>query len=244
MLQNINKADYQYKHINFLSMLYCSLLIISVLLPYKIIDFFGLPEPGGIFIFPLTYLLGGAIAEVYGRKQALKIVYSGLICLFIFNILLSIIVRVPSVSYAQNQEIYLQAFGSSIRLSIGCGLGLFFSDLTNVYRITKLKLIFNGKYFFQRCLVTTFIAESIFNIITYAVTYYGVVSMHDYFRLVLCSLLLKMIYSIIMIIPMLYLMRFLKASEGIDIYDAENSKEESKFTPDVLFVKFLSLQNK
>lgn len=238
-LQN-EKTNQQYKHFTFLCMCYCTLLIASVLLPYKIINIFGYSEPGGIFIYPLTYLLGGAIAEGYGRKLALRMIYSSMFCLLAFNFIIAIIIRLPSSPDAYHQEIFMQAFGSSLRLSIGCFVGLLCSDLTNIYRITRLKLLFNGKYFIQRCLWTTAISEAIFNLITYMITYFGVITLDALFKLMIHSWVLKMIYSFFMILPTLLLMSFIKKSENIDIYDVTESNSGS-FDPEFALVKFLKI---
>lgn len=236
MFQDSVKLNNQYKYFTFISMLYCTLLTVSVLLPYKIINIFGFSEPGGIFIFPMTYLLGGAIAEAYGRKMALRMVWSSVFCLLFFNLLLYIIIRIPSAPTATHQEVFLQAFGSSMRLFAGCFVGLLCSDLTNVYRITRLKLIFKGRYFIQRCLWTTAISEGIFNVVTYTITYFGVISTHNLYMLMIYSWCLKMIYSLLMILPLLYLMNFLKKAENVDVYDV---KDASGYNPELVLLKFL-----
>lgn len=227
-----------HKYFNFLSMLYCTVLTASVLLPYKIVNLFGFGEPGGIFVFPMTYLLGGVIAETYGRKVAVKMVWSSIFCLLIFNLIIFFIIRIPSISYATHQEAFQEALGSSMRLFIGCFIGLICSDLTNIYRITKLKLLFKGRYFVQRCIWSTAISEAMFNLVTYLITYYGVLPTSKLYQLMIYSWALKMIYSVIMIFPLLWLMKFLKKAEGIDIYDVKNSFESSS---ESILLKFLKI---
>ncbi len=239
------RPNQQFKYFTFISMFYCTLLIASTLLPYKIINFFGFSEPGGIFIFPLTYLLGGAVAEAYGRDLALRMIYSSVFCLSAFTAIIAIIVRMPSVETAPHQEVFIQAFGHGIRLVGGCLIGLLFSDLTNIYKITRLKFFFQGKYFVQRCLWSTAISEIVFNIITYIITYFGVIPIKGILGLIISSWILKMVYSLIMIFPLLFLMNYLKRKEGINIYDT--NKINYKFDPELLFFKFLplsSVQNK
>lgn len=236
-----NKINCQFKYFTFLSMLYCILLTASVLLPYKIINVFGFSAPGGIFIFPITYLLGGAIAETYGRKMALRMVWSSITCLFIFNLIIYVIVRIPSATNAPpHQEAFIYTFSSSLRLFFGCLVGLICSDLTNVYRITKLKLVFKGEYFIQRCLWSTALSEALFNIFCYTITYYGVIPNSELYGLMMYSWILKMIYSLLMIVPLLYLMKFLKAMEGADIFDVT---ENSGYIPEAIFLKFVAIAN-
>jgi queuosine precursor transporter len=237
VLQRNDKINYQYKYFSFLSMFYCTLLTASILLPYKIINFFGFSEPGGIFIFPLTYLLGGAIAEAYGRAMALRMVYSSIFCLSVFTVIIAIIIRIPSIPNAPHQEVFIQAFGHGIRLTVGCFAGLLCSDLTNVYKITKLKLLFGGKYFVQRCLWSTAISEAIFNITTYTITYAGIIPTNNIFKLMVYSWILKMIYSLIMIFPLLLLMHFLKNAEDVDVYDVEDTV--SGFNLETVLLTFL-----
>ena len=232
--KNFNK---QYKYFNFLSLLYCTLLIFSVLMPHKIISVFGYTQPGGILSFPATYLLAGVIAEVYGRKESLKLIYISVFNLFIFNSLIFIVIRLPYDGSIQNQEAIMQVFGSSMQLFFGCFFGLLCSDLTNVYRITRLKFFFKGKYFAQRLLWSTAISEAIFNIVTYQITYFGVLDYDSIWKLILNSWILKMAYSLLMIIPLLFLMKFLKKSEGVDIYDINTLK--NKIPSEILFFNLL-----
>lgn len=232
------KLNNQYKYYPFLSMLYCTLLTVSVLFPYKIINFFGYSEPGGILIFPITYLLAGVIADRYGRTLAIRMVYSSICCLLVFNILVAIIIRIPSMPDAPNQAVFSQAFGSSLRLSFGCIAGLFCSDLTNVYKITGLKLIFGGKYFIYRCLWSTAISEAIFNFITYLITYLTILPIMSIFKLMLYSWVLKIIYSLFMVFPLLLFMSYLKKAEGADIYDVKVANPW--INPEALLLKFLN----
>ena len=240
-LKEDTSNSYQYKYFTFMSMLYCTLLIASVLLPYKIIDLFGFREPGGIFIFPFTYLLGGAIAEAYGRKMALRMVWSSVICLILFNIIIAIIIRIPSMPNTPHQGVFMEAFGSSARLALGCVVGLLFSDLTNIYRITRLKAIFKGKYFWQRCLWSTALSEAIFNLVCYTITYTGIMPWSLLYKMMCYSWALKMIYSFLMLIPLLNLMNFLKKAEGVDVYDV---KDKISFNPEEIFLKFLNAAEK
>lgn len=210
-----NCADSQYKYFTFVSMLYCTALIFSVLLPYKIVDLFGFSLPGGAFIFPVTYLMSGAIAEVYGRKMALKMVWSSICCLFLFNLSLFIIIRVPSLSSPSipNQSIFTQTFGSSLRLFGGYFAGLICSDVSNVYRITRLKWLFKGKHFIFRCIWSAVISSAIFNVVTYSIMYIGVIHSEALYRLMVHSWALKTSYAVILAVPLLLLMRFLKKAE-------------------------------
>lgn len=238
-----NKSyENQFKHYSQLSMLYCTLLIASVLLPYKIISFFGFSEPGGILIFPLTYLLAGAVAEQYGRNLALKMVYTSIFCLIIFNLVTTLIVLIPSVPTAPNQNVFNEAFGHGMWLSIGCLVGLICSDLSNIYKITGLKLFFGGKYFIQRCLWSTAISEGIFNLLTYTITYFHVLPYKEILMLVLNSWILKLIYSILMVIPLLMLMAYLKKSEGN--CSQEVNDPTTWMNPEILLFGILNSQSK
>lgn len=230
------EENQSYKYFNFLSLLYSTFLIFSVLIPRKIICVFGVNFPGGIFVFLFTYLLAGVIAEVYGRKNSVRLIAYSMINLFIFNLLIFITIRLPSPSSFTNQEEFMIVLGSSIQLFLGCFLGLLLSDLTNVYRLTRLKLFFHGKYFAQRLLWSTAISEAIFNVVTYQITYYGVLDEKEIWLLAWNSWVFKIIYSTIMLFPLLYLMKFLKRTEGIDVFDVTDDK---KTPPEAAFLKFV-----
>ncbi len=230
-----------YKCYTTICMVYATILIISVLFPYRIIDFFNVNEPVGVFILPLNYILGCAIAEVYGRKLALKMMWSSIFCLFLSNLIIYIVVRLPSGHSAGNQQIFYDVFGSSMRFFFACFIGLVFSDLTNIYRITRLKLIFKGKYFIQRSLWVSMISEAIFNIITYTLCYFDKKSLIDIGHLIIYSWVFKVVYSLLLVLPLLYLMKFLKRVEKIDIYDVTSL---GRMNSEEVLLKFLNGSNK
>lgn len=234
---NQSKKEKQYKYYTQLSMIYCTLLIASVLLPYKIINFFGYSEPGGILIFPLTYLLAGAVAEQYGRNLAIKMIYTSIFCLILFNLIITLIIHIPSIPTAPDQDIFLKAFKNGIWLSLGCLVGLICSDLTNIYKITGLKFFFGGKYFIQRCLWSTALSEGVFNILTYSITYYHVLPYYMVLKLMFYSWVLKLIYSVLMIIPLLILMSYLKKMEGTNI--VEQNDPISWLNPEIYLLRTL-----
>ncbi len=77
---SISGEKQQYKYISIIQMLYVTALLATVVLTYKMVAFGPLLEPGGVFIFPLTYFFGDVIAEVYGYKLSRQLVWNGLIC--------------------------------------------------------------------------------------------------------------------------------------------------------------------
>jgi uncharacterized integral membrane protein (TIGR00697 family) len=218
------------KYYHILSMLYITLVIASVILAHRLSDYFGFLEPGGIFIFPISYFLGDIMAEVYGYKLSRQLIWSTIICVSIFSVLVTLVTNSPYPPIFHNAEAYKTVFGSSILLFLGLICGLFASDFTNIYALTKFKILLKGKHFIIRSIVSTAVCELVFNIVTYSFTYLGFVSFHYFIVLIINSWLFKVAYSLIAVIPSALLVGFLKKHENMDVYDYKTNFNPFKFS--------------
>lgn len=163
-----------YKYLNFLAIFYFTGWAATYPLVYKMVSIKDILETGAIFLFPLSYALSDVIAEVYGYKIARQIIWSSLICGFIFSAALEIVSQLPAASFWNLQSSYDAVFGSILRayfaLSIASIAGLFI----NIYVISKWKILLKGKYFWMRSLCSTGIGELVFTIIGGSISYIGV----------------------------------------------------------------------
>ena len=209
----------QYKFLTLLSILYFTGWAATYPMVYKIVDISGVLETAAIFLFPLSYALGDMITEIYGYRAARQVVWSSLICGFIYTLALELVSKIHSANFAQAQYCYGVVFGNLLRVYFSLLLATLVGSFINIYVISKWKIIFHGRYFWLRSLLSTAVGELAFTIIGSPLSYVGVEPISKILWLAIDGYIFKMIYAFFAIIPVAILTNVLKKVENVDIYD-------------------------
>jgi hypothetical protein len=209
----------QYKALPLLIMMYLTIMLTSVVLVYKIVDFHGVVIAASTLVIPLWYFLGDVIAEVYGYKLSKKIIWSSLICEGFFIFICAIFIHFPSPNFWHNQEAYEQVLGRLPRIFLGSILGIMSSSFINAYLVVKWKILLHGKFFWIRSVCSSAIGEIIFTMITIAIDLLGVIPLGDLIKLIFISYGIKLLVDAFAIVPAAMLANFLKKLEGVDVYE-------------------------
>jgi|SaaInlStandDraft_7_1057024.scaffolds.fasta_scaffold00440_3 queuosine precursor transporter len=209
-------------------MLFTTLLLTANVLGPKPIKFVQITIPAGLIIFPLTYLVGGVLTEVYGYGASRRIIWLGLLSNLFLAIACKFAIAMPFDPDWDGQQSYAQVLSVSSRLMIVSVFTYFIGEFFNSFIVAKLKIMMQGKHFWLRSICGNWIGEFIetslflplafynlpFNtLINMAVFYYA-------FKLVYCTCAAPLLHS---------LAKFLKREEGIDHYD-----HNTKFNPFLL----------
>jgi queuosine precursor transporter len=149
-------------------------LLSANLLGSKVTTLFGISMSVGIFAYPLTFLMTDAIAEVYGKKKAMQIVYAALIAqvLVLFLTWISVILP-PASRYAFNAE-YTTVFGGSIRMIIASLIAFVVAQTHDVWAFEFWRKKFNGKYLWLRNNASTFVSQAIDTLLFMFIAFYGI----------------------------------------------------------------------
>ena len=174
----------QYKYLNFMAMLSITMMIISMLFTYRVIQLGPLTAPGGVFIFALSYTVADIITEVYGLRIILQIIKAMLACIIIFNLLCFYLIRLPVPEQAQYFEAYNLVFSHNISLLIGFGISFFISDNINARAINRWKILLKGKYFWLRSIGSSAIGETLFGIFAAILMYTDMLSLSGLLKVI------------------------------------------------------------
>src|SRR3990167_1049338 len=150
-----------YKYLIFISMLFITLMIASAILVNRILNFHGIYEPGGILVFPLTYIFGDIIAEVYGYKISRHILWCGLSCQLIFAVLIYFVLKLPTSPFFHFNTAFLLVLSHLPEYAFSFIIGTFLGGFFNIYCISNFKILCRGKYFWVRSLFSTGFGEAI-----------------------------------------------------------------------------------
>lgn len=209
----------QYKYLTFLTMLYITVKLITVILIYKIIYLKNYLASASTLIMPLWFILGDIITEVYGYERARHIIWMAVICQFIFALTCTTFSSMQSPPGWTHQDAYDQVLGHLPRVAVASFLAIMSGAFINSYAISKWKILMNGKHFWLRSLGASAVGELVFTLIAYLTEFLGVTSFSKLFGLMTISYVIKLLLNPVLVIPSIFITRALKKLEGVDVYD-------------------------
>jgi uncharacterized integral membrane protein (TIGR00697 family) len=221
-----------YKYLDVIASLFVAILIVSnIASSAKIVDvgfsLFGIPLvfDGGTLLFPLAYVLGDVLTEVYGFKAARRVIWTGFAALGLSAMVFFLLRILPpeaaweaeTGSAAYNAVLGGMSSGGIVLASLAAYLA---GEFSNAVVLSKLKIKMKGRLLWVRTIGSTLVGEMLDTVIFVLIaTAAGVFGWSLFWPLVITNYLLKCGIEAVMT-PLTYLLsRFLKRKEGIDVYD-------------------------
>ena len=226
---------YDYLMAGFVTVLLCSNLIG----PAKVceLDFSWLPLIGGILVFgagniffPISYIFGDVLTEVYGYARARKVIWAGFFAIIFASIMSAIIIHLPpsgtepfNVSLQSSLEV---VFGNTWRIVVASVVAFWVGDFVNAYIMAKMKLWTQGKYLWTRTIGSTIGGQAVDSVIFYPLAFYGIWEGSTLVTVIIFNCLFKISIEVFMT-PVTYaVVGWLKRKEEEDFYDSDTN-----FTP-------------
>lgn len=185
----------------------------------RILYIFHLYEPGGILIFPFTFLLSDIITEVYSYKYSRFLIWCVLLTLGIFTLFTFISMQIPTkvVAYGYNH-----VFANYPKLFFAVAIATFLSFFTNNYILAKLKIKMHGRLFWFRSITSTSVGHAVFSATWVIIFHINEISSAALLKLILDMYLWKMTFEVLATPLAALISRILKQKEG-DIYDTNTN---------------------
>lgn len=220
----------------FVTVLLCSNLIGTAKVGY--ISFpFTLPLLGdnlsfgaGNLFFPLGYIFGDVLTEVYGYARARKVIWAGFGAMVFATVMAWVIVHLPPSPdepfNTQLQPAIEILFGNTWRIVVGSIVAFWVGDFVNSYVMAKLKVLTQGKKLWMRTIGSTVLGQGIDSILFYPIAFAGIWTFDTLLAVILFNWAFKVTVEIVMT-PVTYaVVNWLKKAEGEDFYD-----QATNFTP-------------
>lgn len=164
----------------FLTALSASVLVISNIVAVKLWDFCGIAVDGGIAIFPLSYIIGDVVMELYGKKIGDHVVFIGFAINIMAVLVFLLVGALPEYPGWGGQESYNAILGFTPRIVIGSLAGYVTSGLVNNFVFSKIKKRTGEKYLFLRSLGSSMVAK-VFDILLFdTIAFLGVLSFSEF----------------------------------------------------------------
>lgn len=182
----------------FISILFITCILVSNILASKIINIFGISMTGGVLVFPITYIIGDVLTEIYGYKKSKKIIIYGFICNLIMVILFYIAMKLPYPEYYLNQDAFVAVLSSTPRLLLASFIGYLVGGLTNSYIMDYIKNNSKIKYLWFRTITSTIIGEFLDTSIFLIIGFIGTMKTNDLLFMIVCQSAAKTLYEIVL----------------------------------------------
>ena len=217
----------QYRYYELVMAAFVIVLICSNLIgPAKIAQI-TLPSLGvvtfgaGVLFFPISYVFGDILTEVYGYARARKVIWAGFTGLGFASFMAAVVVALPPAPFWNNQAAYEIAFGSTWRIVLASMCAYFCGEFVNSYVLAKMKIITAGKWLWTRTIGSTIFGEAVDSALFYPLAFYGTgIIPNDKLSLVMLSQFLIKVGVEVVFTPITYkVINALKRAEHEDYYD-------------------------
>jgi queuosine precursor transporter len=207
------------KYFLYIAILFVAVLMISNTIAVKLIQFGPFIVSAATFIFPVSYIFGDILTEVYGYKASRKIIWSGFGVLTLMSLFYWIAQKLPAASTWHNQEAFDLILGSVPRIVLASMIAYFAGEFSNSFILSRMKVLTQGKHLWMRTIGSTIVGEGVDSIVFVFIAFAGIMPLKVLFTIIISIYLFKVAYEII-ITPLTYLVvNKLKKAEGIDVYD-------------------------
>ena len=203
----------------FAGILFAACLLISNILAVKIIMIGPWAAPAGVLIFPISYIIGDVVAEVWGYRKARLIIWAGFAVNLIAIFFYSLSIVIPAAPFWAGQDAYATVLQYSPRIALASIVAYLFGSFINAYVMSRVKVLTDGKSFSLRAIVSTIAGEGIDSMIFITVAFMGIIPYHNLLIMIGTQASLKIIYEIIVLPLTVVIVRWLKKQEGIDTFD-------------------------
>ena len=180
----------------------------------------------GILFFPLGYVIGDVLTEVYGYARARRVIWAGFGALLFMAFMSWVVVALPPAPGWEGQAAYESVFGQVWRIVFASITAFWAGEFVNSYVMARMKIWTGGKYLWTRTIGSTVIGQGIDSIIFYPLAFWGIWSNTQVMSVMITNWLLKVGWEIVLT-PVTYMVvGWLKRKEGVDIFD-----EGTNFSP-------------
>jgi queuosine precursor transporter len=204
-------------------------LITANIIAVKLVGLFGLVFPAAVVIFPISYIFGDVLTEVYGYQRARLVIWLGFLCNLLAVIAIYLGAILPAASFWNGQAAYEQILGFTPRLLAASFLAYLVGEFANSMVLARMKVATNGRWLWMRTIGSTIVGEGLDSLIFISTAFWGVIPAAGMVTAILSQWLLKTFYEIIATPLTYFIINFLKRKEGIDVFDRETNLNPLRF---------------
>ena len=221
----------QYKYYDFVMAAFVTVLLCSNLIGAAKAAEVTLPILGtvtfgaGVLFFPISYIFGDVLTEVYGYGRDRRVIWAGFGGLVFASIMSAMVVALPPAPFWTHQSAYEIAFGNTPRIVMASMLAYCCGEFVNSYVLARMKILTQGRWLWSRTIGSTIVGEAVDSALFYPLAFYGSgIIPDDKLPLIMLAQFVTKVGVEIAFTPLTYkIVNVLKRAEGEDYYDRETN---------------------
>jgi uncharacterized integral membrane protein (TIGR00697 family) len=219
-----------YKYFNIITGLFVAVLLISNIASTKIVQLWKFSFDGGTILFPISYIFGDILTEVYGYSQSRKVIWIGFLSALLMSLTLGLVALLKPAAGWQYQDAYMKILGQTPRIVTASLVAYFAGEFSNSFVLAKMKIMTKGRWLFTRTIGSTIVGEGIDTLIFVTIAFFGLYSNRLLFIIIVSNYVFKVSFEVVLT-PLTYkIVGFLKKSERVDWYDYRTNFNPFKFS--------------
>ncbi|QYJ06777.1 queuosine precursor transporter [Qipengyuania flava] len=197
------------------------LLLSNIIGAAKLSTVAGYTFGAGILFFPVSYVIGDILTEVYGYARARRVIWTGFAALIFMAFMSYVVVAMPPAESWNGQEAYEQVFGSTWRIVLASIIAFWAGEFVNSFVLAKMKVWTKGKALWSRTIGSTIFGQGVDSLIFYPIAFLGIWETQDVLTVIVTNWLLKVVWEAVLT-PVTYLVvGKLKRAEGVEVFDTD-----------------------
>jgi uncharacterized integral membrane protein (TIGR00697 family) len=201
--------------------IFVTCLITANVTAVKLVTIFGLILPAGVVVFPISYIAGDVLTEVYGFHTARRVIWLGFFCNLLAVLAIWVGGLLPAAPFWDGQGAYERILGYVPRLLVASFLAYLVGEFANSIVLAKMKVATNGRWLWSRTIGSTLVGQGLDSLVFILVAFLGTIPLKGLIAAIVAQWLFKSIYEAAAT-PLTYVVvGALKRHEGMDVYDRD-----------------------
>lgn len=210
-----------YRYLDFITAAFVAVLIISNITSTKILVLGPLTFDGGTILFPLAYIFGDVLTEVYGYKRSRRVIWTGFFWLIMAVLIFTVVDLLPAAPDWKLQASYHDILGQTPRIVLGSLVAYFAGEFSNSFVLAKMKIWTEGRYLWMRTIGSTLVGEGIDTALFATIAFVGTMPTDAFVALIISNYIFKCGVEAIFTPVTYQIVNFLKRAENEDYYDRD-----------------------
>jgi hypothetical protein len=208
-----------FKYLDVITAFFVAVLLISNVASTKIVKLVWFSFDGGTILFPLSYIFGDILTEVYGYARSRKVIWLGFASALLMSVIFIIVGKLPPAPGWNNQDAYDKVLGLTPRIVTASLIAYFLGEFSNSFILAKMKILTRGRWLWTRTIGSTLVGEFVDTMFFVLIAFLGLLPK----QLLIATIISNYVFKVgveVVFTPLTYrIVVFLKRREHEDHYD-------------------------
>ena len=211
------------RYLEIITGVFVAVVIISNIASTKILLLGPFTFDGGTLLFPISYIFGDILTEVYGYKASRRVIWTAFLSCLTLSLVLWIVGKLPPAADWPHQEAYQNILMYTPRIAIASLIAFSAGEFSNSYILAKMKIWTKGKFLWTRTIGSTLVGEGVDTVLFCVIAFAGTFSSDLLVSIIISNYIFKVGIEVLATPATYRMVGFLKRREEIDVYDTETN---------------------